>query len=176
MKVIDLFSGTRAATQPWVDAGHHVIHVDIEDGHDIKALENTAAPGCVLIWASPPCTEYSTAIGRPIALKRPDLDLWRMALGFIQRSRPEYWIIENVVGAQRYWGRASCHYGAWYLWGWFPPLPSAWARSTAPTKTSREGVHTNDKVRAGRRAAIPTPLAEMIYDLIITDKTIRRIR
>lgn len=173
MKVVDLFSGTGSATLPWSEAGHSVIRVELDEGHDVRSL--APIPGCTLIWASPPCTEYSTAAtGRPIASKRPDLELWRTALAFIQASRPEYWVIENVVGAQRYWGRASCHYGAWYLWGWFPPFPSQWARTTAPTKMSREGQH--DASRALRRAAIPYPLAERIYESIIVDKTIRRIR
>ena len=162
MKVVDLFSGTGSATEPWARAGHHVIRYEIEEGHDVRAA--TVEPGCTFIWASPPCTEYSTA-ARGNTERRPDLELWKIALGFIQRSRPKYWVIENVVGAQRFWGRAPYHYGAWYLWGWFPPLT---LRSIAPRKMAHRS--------ALERARVPCELAEALYDTIITDMTIRRLR
>jgi hypothetical protein len=162
MLMVDLFSGTGAVSQPWIEGGHRVIRVELAEGHDVRAID--AYPGATLIWASPPCPAYSLA--RPgCATRDPDLTLWQIALDIIHRSRPEYWIIENVCGAQRFWGRAPYHYGAWYLWGFYPPLPKG-----------PRARHKMDSRDALERARVPTWLADTIYEKIIEDKTIRRIR
>lgn len=161
MKVLDLFSGTRAASEPWTRAGHNVMHVDITDGHDVHAIDRV--PGCVLIWASPPCQEYSTVNTR--GSRDPDLSLWYEALRIIHASGPKYWVIENVRGAQRYWGRPRFNYGPWYLWGWFP-------NPRIPGNASRK----MDKHNARDRGRVPAELSGALYEAIIETETIRRRR
>lgn len=164
MKVLDLFSGTRSASAPWSRAGHEVIHVELTEGHDVRSLDRV--PHCVLIWASPPCQEYST-IRSNSNLRDPDLSLWYHALRIIHASRPAYWIIENVAGAQRFWGRPRFHWGPFYLWGWFP-------NPRIPGNTHRE--KKMEKPNALERARIPDALSGAIYEAIIEDLTIRRRR
>jgi len=88
-----------------------------------------------LILASPPCTEPSY---RAMPWKRakalnaagPPVNFIRLfeACFRIQREASEAkgehvpLIVENVVGAQRWVGRAAWHFGSYYLWGDVPAL------------------------------------------------------
>ena len=73
--IIDLFSGSGSATGIWENRGYEVYRYDIAthskvdtvptdlsdlDQVDILINEHRGSP-ITLIWASPPCTEYSTA-------------------------------------------------------------------------------------------------------------------
>jgi hypothetical protein len=106
-----------------------------------------------LVWASPPCTQLSTAS------RARDVDaglvLVRAALRIIRAVSPRWWVLENVHGATRAIGDligppVAC-YGSFYLWGVFPPFEATVARS----KTKMSG-----RRRAERRAAIPWPIAD----------------
>ena len=52
------------------------------------------------------------------------MDLVREALRVIREARPEYWVVENVRGAIRFFrpvlGEPAYRDGTWYLWGRFP--------------------------------------------------------
>lgn len=125
---------------------------------DLRADLSTWKPGADLgpfdlVWASPPCTQLSTA-----SRKRDvgaGLVLVRAALRIIDEIRPRWWVLENVHGATRAIGDligppVAC-YGSFYLWGVFPPF----AASVARTKTKMSG-----RRRAERRAAIPWAIAD----------------
>lgn len=71
MKVLDLFSGTGSATQPFADAGHEVFRVDFDPQFpvDLQAdvLELTTEDldfGFDFVWASPPCDSFSVGAFR----------------------------------------------------------------------------------------------------------------
>ena len=76
-----------------------------------------------LIWASPPCTEFSreffpwTRTGRS-----PDMSIYLACRKIIDASRPRWWIIENTRGAVPYFGPYQAVFYPYYLWGRFPPL------------------------------------------------------
>lgn len=58
--VLDLFSGTGSATQPFVECGkHRVVRIDIAGNPDVRAdvRHLPIRPGTKVefIWASPPC-------------------------------------------------------------------------------------------------------------------------
>jgi len=70
MLVFDFFSGTGSSTQAFKDAGHTVIHVELDeyfeaDERDVMKLtaeylvSKYGQPD--FIWASPPCTAFSVA-------------------------------------------------------------------------------------------------------------------
>ena len=44
----------------------------------------------------------------------------KAVLDVVREVKPRFWILENVKNAQRWLGRAPCHIGAFYMWGWFP--------------------------------------------------------
>ncbi|MDD2466176.1 MAG: DNA cytosine methyltransferase [Desulfobulbus sp.] len=128
--MLDLCCGLKGASQAMYSAGWSVITVDIDKRFhpDIVAdLVTWSYEGQRpdLIWASPPCTEFSresmpwcrTGIS-------PDLSIVLAALRIIHETKPKYWIIENVRGAIRWFkpflGTPRASFGPFFLWGVFP--------------------------------------------------------
>ena len=64
-----------------------------------KTKMKTLKPGYFdIVWASPPCTEYSSAMtSRPRKMEDAD-KLVTAALDCINHLKPRYWYIENPVG------------------------------------------------------------------------------
>jgi C-5 cytosine-specific DNA methylase len=168
--VLDLFSGTGSATQPFVECGkHRVVRIDIAGKPDVRAdvrnlpLDPDLRPE--FVWASPPCQKYSGLRSNPWKANR---ELWEETLRAIHRFQPRWWVVENVKMAQWVWGRAPYHYGPFFLWGYYPPLPpawSAWQHSFKGTHnfTRSGGRRYNEKLTAEERAMIPRPLAEAVH-------------
>lgn len=157
--MLDLFSGTGSASRAAAVRGWEVLRVDNTEGMAADVLADVAGwhppPGpWDLVWASPPCTLFSSAnaTGRD-----PDagMVLVREALRVIREARPRWWVVENVHGATRAIGRllgppVQVH-GSVYLWGVFPPF----AADVARDKTRLSG-----RQRARRRAATPWAISE----------------
>ena len=68
MRLLELFSGTGSFGQPFRNANHDVISVDIDPTFNPEICEDILTFSyCKLpwvpdiIWGSPPCTEYSRA-------------------------------------------------------------------------------------------------------------------
>lgn len=159
--MLDLFSGSGSASRAAAVRGWRVVRVDNAPGTaaDLRADLSTWEPAAAnvglfdLVWASPPCTQLSTA-GRARDVDA-GLVLVRAALRIIRKLAPRWWVLENVHGATRAIGDiigppVAC-YGSFYLWGVFPPFDAEVARS----KTKMSG-----RRRAERRAAIPWPIAD----------------
>ena len=146
--VLDLCSGSGSATGIWENHGYDVYRYDIvtterSDTYltDLSNLEECRAiikrhqhDDIVLIWASPPCTEYSFAnrnTNDPLFV--PDTRIWRNCQGIIDHLKPDHHIIENVKGAVRTWGKPRQYFGAYYFWGNFPKF-------SVPEKIPPKGV------------------------------------
>jgi hypothetical protein len=156
---LDLFSGTGQATAGFERRGWRVIRVDVDGRHhptlvaDVRRLPLDRPVD--FLWASPPCTEFSTANPRiDHTTKRPSLELVFAALRAVAELRPRFWVLENVRGAIPFLGTPAQKIGPWCLWGYFPPI-----------RVSFE-MQTYLKAMAGRsavaRAAIPPALAEAV--------------
>ena len=108
MLLLELFSGTGSVGKVFRAHGWTVVSVDISPAHedcthmcdimDLTAqrlLELHGQPD--VIWASPPCTEYSVA--RTKAKRPRDLEgadrLVAKALELIAELQPRYWFLEN---------------------------------------------------------------------------------
>ena len=66
MKLLELFSGTKSVGKVAEKLGYEVVSLDLKDADincDILNWDYTAYPSGYfdVIWASPPCTEYSRA-------------------------------------------------------------------------------------------------------------------
>jgi hypothetical protein len=165
--MLDLFSGSGAASRAAQVRGWEVVRIDNGEGTAADLREDLTdwrpgigpdAPRTVgafdLVWASPPCTQLSTA-NASTRDTASGLVLVRSALRIIAEVRPRWWVLENVHGATRAIGSligppvACC--GSFYLWGVFPPFDAKVAR----TKTKLSG-----RRRAERRAAIPWAIAD----------------
>jgi hypothetical protein len=159
MRMLDLFSGSGSASRAAAVRGWEVIRIDNGEGTaaDLRADLATWSPPAGerfdLVWASPPCTQLSTASrSRDV---EAGLVLVRAALRIIRAIGPRWWALENVHGATRAIGAligppVAC-YGSFYLWGVFPPFEARVARG----KTKLSG-----RRRAERRAAIPWEISD----------------
>jgi len=165
--MLDLCCGLGGASAPMRRRGWRVVRVDINPDvspdycADIRSWQwDGDRPR--LIWASPPCDEFSredkpwTKTGN-----LPDLSIVKACIRLIDEIQPDYWAIENVRGAVPYFapllGKPSwvCH--PYYLWGNLPPLPR---RLKFPKKGDAPR-----KNRALVRAVIPFSLATAVADV-----------
>ena len=157
--MLDLFSGSGAASRAAAVRGWQVVRIDHAPGAavDIRADLATWCPhveDCYdLVWASPPCTQLSTAgRGRDV---EAGLLLVRRAIRIIEAIAPRWWVLENVHGATRaigsLLGPPVATYGSFYLWGVFPPFEA---------KVPRDKTQKSGRRRAERRAAIPWAISE----------------
>ena len=101
MRLLELFSGTQSVGKVAREMGYEVVCLDRDMDADIKCDimdwdYKVYEPGSFdVIWASPPCTEYSRAktvgvrnIGMANAIVQRTIDI-------IEYSRPTFHIIEN---------------------------------------------------------------------------------
>jgi len=116
MKLLELFSGTGSVGRPWREAGHEVISVDVDGRYhpevceDILQLSYCKLPIPDVIWASPPCDQYSRARTRaktPRNLTLADSLVAKTLelIQYFQEKNPELiWFIENG-NSTMLWGR-----------------------------------------------------------------------
>ena len=119
-RMLDLFAGSQSVSRIFRESGYDVTVVDILFGQDVMSWEPDGYYD--FVWASPPCDTYTDVPWHNVPV---DMSLWRRTLEIIEKIGPEYYVIENVRGAQRYWGKAVNRVGSRYLWGDFPPFDVA---------------------------------------------------
>lgn len=127
---VDLCCGLGGASAAWRDRGWDVLTLDADPrfGAGVTADVRTwsySGPRPLLIWASPPCTEFSREM-MPWCRTgaAPDMSIVEGCLRVIRNADPAYWCLENVRGAVKWLRpllgepRQSC--GPFFLWGNFP--------------------------------------------------------
>ena len=126
--MLDLFSGLGGASQAMKDRGWEVIRVDNNYKFspdiclDVRELNGYKFRNAVdLLWASPPCDEFSRE-GMPWHKtgREPDFSCVNAIYTLRHIIHPRWWVLENTRFAQKWLGRSGMHYGAFYLWGDFP--------------------------------------------------------
>jgi len=170
MRMLDLFSGLGGASRAMRERGWDVITVDIEPKFnpsiiaDISMYHYEGARPVDLVWASPPCTEFSKdSLPLSWACNRnnppkPDTALTEAAMRVIEEVKPRWWVIENVRGAVKHFrpilGPPVKRVGSRYLWGVFPDFdcPPIYGKWRLPPS----------KDRAALRSLIPRELSEAL--------------
>lgn len=128
MLCLDLCSGMKTATKAMADRGWRVVTVDIDPAFSPEFVADVrewswTGPRPDLIWASPPCDEFSReAMPWSRTGKTPDLSIYQACLRIIRECCPRFWVIENTRGAQKYFGRYKAVRYPYYFWGHFPAL------------------------------------------------------
>ena len=155
---IELFCGSFGWSAGWLELGGRAIGFDIEHLphhgpvpenaelvlQDVTTLHGSQFRDASIIFASPPCQNYSylampwsrsksdnsqaaKALRRKWETEGPDNRLFDACFR-IQREASEAagryipLIVENVRGAQPWVGRSACNYGSFHLWGDVPAL------------------------------------------------------
>ena len=100
MKLLELFSGTKSVGKVAEKFGYEVISLDLQDADincDILDWDYTIYPVGYfdIIWASPPCTEYSKAKSRGVRNIEEANKIVMKTLEIIEYLNPNLYIIEN---------------------------------------------------------------------------------
>jgi len=200
MNVLDLFMGTGSATQPFRDClrGHRVVGVDIDPRSpaeircDVRKLPRWVREyPWDFVWASPPCTEFSTLTNLRKKWPgktgpRPEIGMETVRPAFEVARSARHFVVENVAGSvqriSQEFGRPSLGWAGRWCWtdlefGLMNP-PSRWWRkfgrrpsNLEPEKKAeflemlrRRGI-TSDTFAGHTRARsmIPRPLAEAVH-------------
>lgn len=179
--MIDLFSGLGGASEAFVLGPHPWAVLRYENN---PALANTPYTTLCdltdfdihirhqvdLIWASPPCREFSNAFNAPAPTAQregrdfePSLELLSRAIEIIEELEPTYWIIENVIGAIKHFepllGEPRQIIGSFVLWGNFPFIDVD--RDLKHTKASVD-VWSDNPLRANIKGKIPIELSQAL--------------
>ena len=105
MRVLELFSGTCSVGRIFKERGHDVLAVDCDPKTDADEISDILAwdyrrfepRDFDVIWASPPCTQYSicrTSAKTPRDLEGSDRLVAR-TLEIIRYLQPRFWFMEN---------------------------------------------------------------------------------
>jgi len=181
--MLDLYSGLGGASEAFIEAGCHVVRVD--NNRDLEVRNTVCADASYafnlvsdekfdLIWASPPCLEFSRAFSAPAptALREgrpfsPDLRDVHKAHEIIKWLKPRYWVIENVAGSIRHLepilGEPSQIIGSFVLWHNLPRIVVC--RDFKHSKYDGDlGQH--DPLRSNKRAKIPIEISRAVLEAV----------
>ena len=183
-RMLDLFSGLGGASEAFVQSKYwEVVRIennplcaDVECTQiiDINVIHANRAIYAVkqwdLIWASPPCTQFSKA--RVPQIKNPDLGLVKKTIEIIEALNPRYWIIENVDGAIKHFmpllGPPRLKLGPYCLWGNFPLFNvnmKGYSKMDGDT-------WSDDPLRPQKRAYVPFKISEALRQSIQYQSTL----
>jgi len=137
--------------------------------HMIQDLDVTK----IVIWASPPCEQYSLAS----RLRDPDNfdnSCLLAAMSIINHFKPTCWIIENVRGAIEEFNDIigvewRQRVSAFFMWGRFPLLAF---RDYSDTEHSKLDAKGSRKLRPNYRAKLPLKISEALKDSLELQRTL----
>ncbi len=170
--IIDCYSGLGGASQAFKKSDKwEVITVDINpnfnptyccdmrDFLDLYLKHDGRKPD--FIWFSPPCTEFSKSQKPWFNFMKPSkeaLTLVLICFEIVRVLEPRFWILENVIGLQRWIGKAKHHIGSFYFWGYFPfeelKLPHSVGKKPL-YNSAKEAFSCEKEERAMLRSKIP---------------------
>ena len=183
--MLDLFSGLGGASEAMLNYGwevrrydnnpllQHVPNTIIHDVTKIHANPHPDGLKMTLVWASPPCLDFSTGFNAPgPTAKRsglnfqPDLSPMLEAKRIIDEINPRFWCIENVIGSikhfEPYLGTPRLIVGSFVLYGNFPLFD---ARDVKHNKSDVDPGPSNP-LRANYRAKVPYALSDALRQAI----------
>jgi len=192
--MIDLFAGLGGASESMIqDRGWDVCRIDnnpllsgvermhIKNVGELVVHKDVFEHGEIdLIWASPPCREFSQAYGAPGPVAKragieftPDLELVEIALELIEESKPKFWVIENVIGSIKHFAKLGLKprqiIGPFVLYGNFPLIH---IQPGYKHKKSENDTWSTDPLRANRKALVPMEISRGLKEAIQDQQSI----
>lgn len=127
----------------------------------------------LVIWASPPCNQFSFANAARDE-SQFDFTVLEACMDIIDRLPWDYWIVENVMGAVPAFSEILEHYprqsiGPIYLWGHFPLIGIEDRTSYQHSKLEAKGSRL---LRPHNRALIPIAVSEGLRLSLDTQRTL----
>ncbi len=191
--MLDLFSGLGGASEAFLSCpGWSVLRID--NNPLLSGVPNTVIMNIddltpigreekiELVWASPPCTNFSGGFSSPKSIAsrtigldnyEPNMDLLCRAIEIIDIVKPKYWVIENVAGSIRYFkeylGEPRQIIGPYVLWGNFPMIDLK-PELIIPKKY--KDTNSRDPLRSNRRAKVDLLLSQRLKEAIEKQKSI----
>lgn len=179
MRMLDLFSGLGGASEAFVQNSdwevvridnnillEDVPHTQIMDVEEIKRNAHLYPWKWDLIWASPPCTEFSQV--NPNRNPQAGIPLVQTTIDIIEALKPRCWIIENVKGSIKHLapllGPPRLIIGPYVFWGNFPLF---WVNLQGHSKFEND-TWSDDPLRPQRRAYIPFEISQALLHALDT--------
>ena len=178
MKFLDCFCGMGGVSEGFASEGFDVTGIDIVDApkmlgykyHFIQAnmltLRGGDFRGFDVIWGSPPCRDFTILNDARWKIKKNPqhgLELVDCFIKFVAEANPKLWIMENVVGLEKYVPvKPTIHkspigkYMKRSFWGNFPTF-------LMPTDLGKFKMREScgwDKLAHWERARIPFPCSQ----------------
>lgn len=190
---LDLCSGLGGASEAFTQQEWTVIRV--ENNPELDYVPHTRTlnvlewadwidemPRPDVIWASPPCREFSRAYDAPAPRAErageefePDMSIIQACLDIIDYMKPKMWTIENVIGAvpfiEKLIGMPSQQVGPFVLWGNHPKIIMPWDWSHSKFENDP---WSTDPLRANKRALIPFEVSLQYARTLEQQWTLRR--
>jgi hypothetical protein len=197
--VLDLFSGTGSATQPFVECEKHwVVRIDNrvwKHSHpdvraDVKYLP-IDSESVEFLWASPPCSEFSSLKNLRRAhhglAQDPEKGMVtvRASVEAIRRLKPKKWVLENVKGAiphiSKVLGKPRLGWCGRWLWmnfdleGLMPsmrfikPVRGSENLISSASHYKRMGFGLSYRELSAARGMIPRPLSEAVHRAVCSN-------
>lgn len=134
-----------------------------------------------IIWASPPCTEFSRGFSAPAPTAQregrefvPDLSILRACMDIIDFYKPRTYVIENVQGARDSFrpllGRCKQRIGPFYLWGHFHRLMMDYDWTH---RKLQDDTWSDDPLRPNRRALVPLEISKALLSAHTDQMTLK---
>tara|TARA_Y100000296_G_C5144170_1_gene242751 strand:- start:638 stop:1228 length:591 start_codon:yes stop_codon:yes gene_type:complete len=183
--MVDLYSGLGGASEAMYRSGEWEV-LRIESNWDLlgevpktwffdvtRLLESgnylSVEKHMDLLWASPPCTEFSMGYNAPAPKAAregreffPDLSLVEAAIHLREIWQPKYWVIENVIGSIKHLepllGEPTQIIGPFVLWTNLPQI----IMSSDFEHESKTKLSGSNPMSANLRAKIPIELSEAV--------------
>jgi site-specific DNA-cytosine methylase len=101
MRVLELFAGTQSVGKVAREMGFEVVSLDRDMAADIKTdimdwdYKQHEPKHFDIIWASPPCTEYSRAKTTGVRDIEGANEIVQQTLDILEHFVPKFWMIEN---------------------------------------------------------------------------------
>ena len=104
MKIFDGCTEFGSESAAFKNRGHDVTTLGLEGDVNIKMdiRDFHTKDHYDFMWFSPPCTEFSIAIGKRCKDREVDLSIVKACFNIVEDAKPTYWIIENPRGCLRH--------------------------------------------------------------------------